>query len=253
MDGQTDGKSSMWFVKNKKLNKRSFLFLSLFLFLLGLINLITLKKVEIKDIKISGSELFSKDDVVNNTSLKFPSRLIFIETNFLEKKLKQNLSLKNVSVIKQIFPFGLKIEVNTRTPIAYGERILNDEKILGYIDKDGIFINKNNADEKSLSKLAIQVFGWKEEFKKILSEILNAQENYEYELVKITFSPNGFLTLEEKDLKTIFLGFNPNLINYQLLILNNLKNEFTKNNFPEKIDNIDLTDPNKPKIKVFKP
>ena len=147
----------------------------------------------------------------------------------------------------------MKVHINTRTPIAYGERILNDEKILGFIDKDGIFINKQNVDEKNLNKLTIQVFGWKEKFKKILSEIFIAQENYEFEIVKITFSPNGFLTVEEKDLKTIFLGFNPNLINYQLQIINNLKNEFKKNNFSKKIDNIDLTDPNKPKIKVFKP
>ncbi len=237
----------------KIINNRSFLFLTLFSFLLGLVCLKTFKKVDVDDIKISGSELFSQDDVVNNSSLKFPIRLIFIETNFLEKDLKQNLSLKNISVIKQIFPFGLKIEINTRTPVAYAERTINDEKILGFIDKDGIFIDKDNADEKSLSKHAIQVFGWEEEFKKILSEVLNAQENYEYELVKITFSPNGFLTVEEKDLKTIFLGFNPNLIKYQLLIINNLKNELKKNNFSEKIDNIDLTDPNKPKIKVFKP
>ena len=141
----------------KKLIFRSFLLISLFL--LGLVSLKTLKKVDIQDIKISGSDLFSQDDIANNSSLKFPIRLIFIETNFLEKELKQNLSLKNVSVIRQIFPFGLKIEVNTRTPIAYGERILNEEKILGFIDKDGIFINKDNADEKSFSKLEIQVFG----------------------------------------------------------------------------------------------
>ncbi len=237
----------------KRIKNRSFFFLISFLFLTSLLSIKTLKKVNKQDIRISGSELISQNDVIKNSSLNFPIRLIFIETNFLEKELKQNLSLKNVSVIRQIFPFGLKIEVNTRTPIAYGERIVNDEKILGYLDKDGIFINKDNVDEKSLSKLAIQVYGWKEEFRKILSEILNAQENYEYELVKITFSPNGFLTVEEKDLKTIFLGFNPNLINYQLLIINNLKNEFTKNNFSEKIDNIDITDPNKPKIKVFKP
>ena len=237
----------------KKINNRNFLFLTLFLFSLSFVSLKTLKKVDIKDIKISGSELFSRDDVVNNSSLKFPIRLFFIETNFLEKQLKQNLSLKNVSITKQIFPFGLVIQVNTRIPIAYAERILNEEKIIGFIDKDGIFINKENADEKSLNKFTIQVFGWKEEFKKILSEIFNSQENHEFELVKITFSPNGFLTVEEKDLKTIFLGFNPNLINYQLLIINNLKNEFTKNKFSEKIDSIDLTDPNKPKIKVFKP
>jgi len=241
-------------VNNQKgFKNRSYFFLISFLFLTSLISIKTLKKVNPQDIRISGSELFSQDDVVNNSSLNLPIRLIFVETNLLEKELKQNLSLKNVSVNRELFPFGLKVYINSRTPIAFGEKILNDKKILGFIDKDGFFINKDNADEKSLSKLAIQVFGWKEEFKKILSEIFNAQKNYEYELVKITFSPNGFLTVEEKDLKTIFLGFNPNLINYQLLIINNLKNEFTKNNFSEKIDNIDLTDPNKPKIKVFKP
>ena len=36
----------------------------------------------------------------------------------------------------------------------------------------------------------------------------------------------GFLTVEEKELKTIFLGFKPNLINYQLQKINNLKNAF---------------------------
>ena len=237
----------------KRIKKRSYFFLISFLFLLGLVSLRTLKKIDIQDIKISGSELFSQDDVVNNSSLKFPIRLIFIETNFLEKELKQNLSLKNVSVIRQIFPFGLKIEVNTRTPIAYGERIVNDEKILGYIDKDGIFINKQNVDEKKFNRLTIQVFGWKEKFKKILSKIFIAIENYELEIVKISFSYDGFLTIEEKDLNTIFLGLRPNLINYQLQIINNLKNEFKKSSFSKKIDSIDLTNPDKPKIKVFKP
>jgi cell division protein FtsQ len=57
----------------------------------------------------------------------------------------------------------------------------------------------------------------------------------------------------KKNLKTIFLGFKPDLIHYQLQVINNLKNEFEKNSFLIKIDNIDLTNPNKPKIKVFKP
>ena len=234
-----------------KINNRSFLFL--ILFSTSFISLATIKKVNIQDIRISGSKLLTQNDVANISTLKFPTRLIFIQTNLLEKELRQNLSLKNVSVSRQIFPFGLKVQVKTRTPIAYGERILNGEKISGFIDKDGIFINKQNVEEIELSSLNIQIFGWKERFKKTLSEILIARDNYEFEIVKITFSPNGFLTLEEKNLKKIFLGFNPNLINYQLQIIDNLKIEFKKNNFPEKIDNIDLTDPNKPKIKVFKP
>jgi len=241
-------------VKYKKtINNKSFLLLLLFLFATSLISLKTLKKVNIQDIRISGSELFSQNDIVKNSSLKFPIRLILINTYFLEKELKENLSLKNISVNRELFPFGLKVKVNTRTPIAYGERILNEEKIFGFIDKDGIFIKKQNVEEKKFNGLTIEVFGWKEKFKKVLSEIFIAQENYDLDIFKISFSPNGFLTVEEKDLQTILLGFNPNLIKYQLQIINNLKNEFKKNNFSEKIDNIDLTDPNKPKIKVFKP
>ena len=237
----------------KKTNSRNYFLLILFLFSTTLTSLKTLRKVNVQDIRISGSKLFSKNDLLNNSSLKLPIRLILIETKFIEKELKQKFSLKNVSVRRQIFPFGLKVHLNTRTPIAYGERKLNDEKISGFIDKDGILINQQYADQNNLKKLTLKVFGWEEKFKKVLSEILIAQENYEFELVNITFSPNGFLTIEEKNLKTILLGFNPNLINYQLQIINNLKNEFKKNNFSEKIDNIDLTDPNKPKIKVFKP
>jgi len=240
-------------VKNeKRIYNSSFLLLLLFSISTSLISIKTLKKVYLRDIRISGSELFSQNDLAKNSSLEFPIRLILINTFFLEKELKKNLSLKNVSVNRELFPFGLKVNINTRPPIAYGEKILNDEKILGFIDKDGVFIDRKNSDEKNLNKPTIQVFGWKDKFKKIISEIFIAQENNEFEIVKITFSPNGFLTVEEKDLKTIFLGFNPNLINYQLQIINKLKIEFKKNNFSEKIDNIDLTDPNKPKIKVFK-
>ncbi len=235
------------------MKKHKNIFLFLLLFSTTLISLKTLKKVYIQDIIISGSKLFSNTDVVNNSSLRFPIRLIFIKTNFLEKELKHNLSLKNVSVSRQILPFGLKVHIQTRTPLAYGVRILNNEKISGFIDIDGIFINKENAEVKNLNNLNIQVFGWEEKFKKILSEILIAQENYEFEIVKVTFSPNGFLSVEEKDLKTIFLGFNPNLINYQLEIINQLKIEFQKNKISKKIENIDLTDPNKPLMKVFKP
>ena len=240
-------------MKNHKKSRIEGFFLISLLFLTSLISLKTLKKVNIKDIRISGSELFSQNDIVKNSSYKFPIRLILINTYFLEKELKQNLSLKNISVNRELFPFGLKVRVDTRTPIAYGERILNEEKIFGFIDKDGIFIKKQNVEGKKFNGLRMEVFGWKEKFKKVLSEIFIAQENYDLDIFKISFSPNGFLTVEEKDLQTILLGFNPNLIKYQLQIINNLKNEFKKNNFSEKIDNIDLTDPNKPKIKVFKP
>ena len=94
-------------MKNQKgIKNRSFFLLISFLFLTSLLSIKTLKKVDTQNIRISGSEFFSQNDVVNNSSLKLSTRLIFVKTNLLEKELKQNLSLKNVSVDRELFPFG---------------------------------------------------------------------------------------------------------------------------------------------------
>ena len=237
----------------QKLKNRRFFLLITFLFFTSYATLQTFKKVNYQEISIVGSELFSIDDIVANSSINLPTSLIFIKTTYAEKELKKNLSLKNVSVFRQIFPFGLKILIKTRTPIAYGERIIKGEKITGFIDEDGFFISPKYSDQVNLKKITSKVFGWKENFRETLSKILNYQKYNDVEFITITFSPNGFLTLEEKSLKKILLGFNPKRIENQLQIVNNMKNQIKENNILEKIDNIDLTDPNNPKIKVFKP
>ena len=138
-------------------------------------------------------------------------------------------------------------------PVAYAEKILNDTKITGFVDEDGFFIDEKYSDKENLKKLSSKVFGWQENFSKTLSKILNSQKNNEVEFVTITFSQNGFLLLEEKSLKTILLGFNPKNIEKQLQIIRDIKNQLKGNSILEKIDTVDLTDPNKPIIKVFKP
>ena len=182
-----------------------------------------------------------------------PTRLVSIQTNYIEKELTKNLSLKNVSVSRQILPFALRIQIKTRTPVAFGAKVINGKKISGFFDEDGFFIDKKYAEKINQKDLTLEVFGWQENFRQTLSTILKAQKNNEFELVNIRFSPNGFLTLEEKDLKTILLGFNPGLITSQLKIISHLKDQLKRNNFSKTIDNIDLINPNNPKIKVFKP
>ena len=236
-----------------KFKKKRPLFLIAFLSLTTFLTFRTFKKVNFQDISIFGSELFSIEDIVANSSIDFPTPLLFVRTNYIEKELKNNLSLKNVSVYRQIYPFGLKILIKTRTPIAYGERILNGQKITGFIDEAGFFINEKYADNVNFKTLSTKVFGWKENFREISSKILSTQKNNDVEFVKITFSPNGFLTLKEKSLKKILLGFNPNIIDTQLQIICDIKNQIKGESILENIDNIDLTDPSNPKIKVFKP
>ena len=237
----------------QKLKNRRFFLLITFLFFTSYATSQTFKKVNYQEISIVGSELFSIDDIVANSSINLSKSLIFIKTTYAEKELKKNLSLKNVSVFRQIFPFGLKILIKTRTPIAYGERIFKGKKITGFVDEEGFFINKKYSDQSNLKKISSKIFGWKENFRETLSYILNYQKYNDVEFITVSFSPNGFLTLEEKSLKTIFLGFNPKIIESQLKIVNDIKKQLKGKSILEKIDNIDITDPNNPKIKVFKP
>ncbi len=237
----------------QKVNRRGFFLLISFLFLTTYATSKTFKKVNYQDVSILSSELFTIEDIVANSSLDFPTPLIFIKTTFTEKQLKKNLSLENVSVFRQLFPFGLKILIKTRTPVAFGEKIFKGVKINGFIDEEGFFINEKYSDQENLKNLSSKVIGWKENFRQPLSKILNFQKDNDVEFITITFSPNGFITLEEKNLKTILLGFNPKLIDNQLQIVNDIKIQITENNILGKIDTIDLTDPNDPKIKVFKP
>ena len=236
-----------------KNNKERYFLLFIFLFSTTLLTIRTFKKVQFKDIIFSGSQIISQEDIVNNSSINFPSRLIFIKTKFIEEELKKNLSLEKISINRQIIPFGLNISIKKRKPVAYGERLKDGKNLLGFIDKNGHFITEKYSDKDYTKGIKIKVFGWEEKYRDLLAEILNSSNTEEVELKSITFSKNGFLTLEEKDLKTIVLGFNSNIIKKQILIIKNLKKQLVQENIKEKILNIDLTDPNNPKIKVFKP
>ena len=146
-------------INQLKNNKRDSFLLLPFLTLTCFLTLKTFKTVNIHDLRISGSEIITKEDIVKNSSLNFPSRLIFIPIKLAEKELKNNLSLQNISITKQLFPFRLNILIQTRSPVAYGERFINEKKIIGFIDKDGVFINEKYSDKKNIEKVTIKVVG----------------------------------------------------------------------------------------------
>ena len=236
----------------KKRNKRS-VFVITCLFLTTFLTLKMFKRVNYQDITIFGSELISIEDIISNSSLTFPTPLIFIKTKYIEKELRKNLSLENISLNRQILPFGLKIILKQRTPIAYGERLHKGNKITGFIDEDGFFINEKYSEKENLKKLSSRVFGWKEKYRGVISTILKFQKDKNVEFVRVDWSLNDFLILEEKSLSTILLGTNSKIIESQLDMIYDIKKQLEGRSIIENIDTIDLTDINNPKIKVFKP
>ena len=91
-------------MKNEKtINSKSFLLQILFLFSTSLISLKTLKKVNTHDIRISGSELFSQNDLAENLSLELLEQIINFVNIWYEQGFEyiKALWLENVLFLKQ--------------------------------------------------------------------------------------------------------------------------------------------------------
>ena len=110
-----------------------FIGLLIFLFLTSFLTIRSFKEVKLDDLFIEGDEFITKEDLIDNSSLIFPTKLIFIKTTYLEKELKENLSLKNISINRRLIPFQLKIYLQTRIPFAYAESQVVNKKFYGYV------------------------------------------------------------------------------------------------------------------------
>ena len=233
-------------------NIKKFLLIGIIFFFTNFVTISLFKKVDVKNININGAEFISIDDVIENSSLQLPERLIFIKTKLIENELKKNIYLRKISINKQIFPFGLKINIQTRKPVAFADKEENGKKVEGFVDKDGVFIEKKWVPESDKLIFPIKITGWDKDYKKIISLLLiNYENNENLEVIKI--SSKGFVTLEEKFFQKIYLGSQVKELEEKINLIFDIKEQYIKQKKRKKIKNLDLTDLNNPKIKVFIP
>ena len=151
---------------------KKLILLGFFFVLTNILTLNLFKKVDLKNIYIKGSDFITINDITQNSSLQLPKKLILIKTKLIEKELKKSLSLRQISITRQIFPFGLLINIQTRTPVAFAEKEENEIKIKGFVDKDGDFIKSKYIPERENLIFPIKILGWKKEHKKLISSII---------------------------------------------------------------------------------
>ena len=240
-------------MKNREIYaiKKLILFVIFFLFT-NFLTFRLFKKVDFKNVSINGADFITVNDIVENSSLQLPKQLIFIQSKLIEKELEQNISPKQISVNRQIFPFGLIIHVQTRAPVAFAEKEENGIKIKGFVDKDGEFIKNKYIPGRENLIFPIKIFGWDKDYKTLISLIIKAYKSTD-DLEVIKVSSDGFITLEEKFLQKIFLGFKTQEIEEKLNLIFEIKEQFKKQKITKKIKSLDLRDLTNPKIKVFIP
>ena len=231
---------------------KKLILLGLFFVLTNILTINLFKKVDLENIYIKGADFITINDITQNSSLKLPKKLIFIKTKLIEQELTQNISLSQISVTRQILPFGLVINIKTRTPVAFAEREENGIKIRGFVDKDGFFIKEKYIPKREKLIFPVKISGWKKEYKKLISLIIKTyKETDDLEAIKI--SSEGFITLEEKFLQKIFIGFKTKEIEEKLNLIFNIKEQLKKQKIRKKIKSLALTDLANPRIKVFIP
>ena len=224
----------------------------IFFIITNFLSLQLFKKVYFYNLYINGADFISVNDITQNSSLQLPRRLIFIKTKLIEKELEQNISLGKISITRQIFPFGLKINIQKVNPVAFAEREENGIKIKGFVDKDGNFIKEKYLPERKDLIFPVTIFGWKKDNKQLISLILKTyKDTNDLEVIKI--NSEGFVTLEEKFLQKIFLGPKNQEIEEKLNLIFDIKEQLKKQKIRKKIKSLDITDIGNPKIKVFIP
>ncbi len=240
-------------MKNREIYKiKKLLLIGIFFVFTNILTINIFKKVTLRNLQITGADFITANDIIENSSLQLPRQLIFIKTKLIEKELKKNISLRQISITRQIFPFGLVINIQKRTPVAFAVREEEGIKIKGFIDKDGFFIKEKYVPEKESLIFPIKIFGWRKEYKKLISLIIKTYKETD-DLESIKISSEGFITLEEKFLQKIFLGFKTQEIEEKLNLIFDIKEQIKKQNIRKKIESLDLTDLANPKIKVFIP
>ena len=202
-----------------------------------------------RNIIVIGNSNFNRAEILRASGILLPKPLLTFIPKQIEVNLIRKLSLREVSIRRQIFPKKIFIEVLERKPIAYAQRKAPKGLENGMVDASAEWIPLNWT-EKDSSKINLSITGWRESHRDLISLILINREELGSPLTEINLSSTGEISLQTEDFKLIKLGSDPNLLIQQIKILSHL-NRSLPNRFVNKSrTTIDLRDPSKPELQT---
>lgn len=208
--------------------------------------------INIESVIIKGNSNFNDQEILKASGVKFPKPFLEVIPKQLELNLIQKLSFKAVGVHRQIFPKKLFIEVLEREPIAFAQRESSKGFENGMVDLNAEWIPIKSGREK-YPEISLDIFGWRYNYRELISLILINREKLGSPLKKINFSPTGEISLQTKKIMQIKLGANHNLLIKQINVLSHLSKSLPAHFENKSGTTIDLRDPSKPELQKGKP
>ncbi len=203
-------------------------------------------------IQIKGSNSINPKSIINASNINFPLPLLYINPQEFQSILLKALPINSISIRRQIIPPGIEIELREMELIALANRRSSKGLEKGMVDINGKWIPLAMANQISPPQKKIYIEGWRENNRQIISEILKSRNRLGSPLEKITFNPNGEVTLKTKTFERIHLGTNKALLKKQIQAIGYLTRKLPLNLYNQSATSIDLRDPSRPELQISK-
>lgn len=202
-------------------------------------------------VEVVGSQLVSRDQVIQAAGLRFPQPLLTLQPRELGSSLSQALPVERVQVSRSILPPRLRVELVDREAVARAERRTPQGPEQGHIDRVGSWISTRQHDGvKTKGDLTLKVVGWTERHRPTLARVLARREKLGPSLREVRFEPDGSLWLVTGSLGRMRLGPSDNQLDRRLEVAGHLLATLPARLGGRTPRLIDLSDPEQPELSL---
>lgn len=191
--------------KKKRRFKYKKIFVSLFFFIITLIILYAIINLKIKNIYVSGNNIFSEQEIIDLAGLKYYPKIITLNSRRIAKKLEDNDYILKAKISREDFLFTIKIDVEENTPLVYYS--YDDVTLL----KDGSSIKDkfklptliNQTPDEILSKMLKKMIKLDKDSLIRISEIRYYPSEVDDELFFLTMDDGNYIYINIKNFEKL--------------------------------------------------
>jgi cell division protein FtsQ len=207
-------------------------------------------------VEVSGSQLVSRDQVIQAAGLSFPQPLLALQPRQIIQTLSVALPVENVRVSRLMLPPRLRVELIDRAAVARAERRSKAGLEQGYVDRLGNWISlRQNLGVRLEGTQELRVVGWNDRHRPALAMVLKQRQAFGGRLREIRFDPEGSLWLSTTDLGPLRLGPADGQLERRLAVAAHLNSALPSELKGRRPQIVDLSDPDQPELSLtgFKP
>ena len=207
-----------------------------------------------RQVEVVGSRQVGRDQVIQAAGLSFPTPLLSLQPRRIATELGAALPVEQVQVTRLMAPPRLRVAVVDREAVARAQRLTGKGPESGFVDRLGNWMSNRQTEGVTARRpLTLTVLGWQPRHRAVLALVLEQRSRLGNNLQEIRFDPNGTLWLRSASLGLVRLGPPDSQLPRRLAVLDHLSKELPGRVKGQRVQSIDLSDPDQPELGLPEP